>query len=117
MKNILSLFGIILLVSAFVLPVQAKEKKDPDMDYPQVNDKRFIKEIDKKEFKCRKRIAYKEVLPGVSAALTKEPAIQTAIGNEKYDIAAGLARVIDKQVHCSGYGLVLCTAIVTICYK
>ena len=117
MKTIVTLISTVLLAFSLVVPGYAKEKQDPDMAYPQVGDERFIKEIDKKEFKCSKRIAYKEVLPGISAALTKEPAIQTAIGNEKYDIAAGLARVIDKQVHCDGMGLVLCTAIVTICYK
>ncbi len=117
MKKFLTFISAALLTCSLTLSAQAKKAHDADMDFPQVDDSRFVKDIDKKEFKCRKRIAYKEVLPGVSEALTAEPAIKTAIGNEKYDIEAGLARVIDKQVHCSGYGLVLCTAIVTICYK
>ena len=117
MKKIITILSTVLFLGSLSFSAHAKKAHDPDMDFPQVNDKRFVKDIDKKEFKCRKRIAYKEVLPGISEALTAEPAIETAIGNEKYDIEAGLARVIDKQVHCSGYGLVLCTAIVTICYK
>ncbi len=118
MKYLLSLVGTFSFISLLFVSVSfAVEEKDADMDYPQVKDQRFIKDIDVKEFKCSKRVAYKYALPGVSAVLTKEPAIQTAIGKEKYDIEAGLARVIDKQVHCSGYGLVVCTAVVTICYK
>ena len=73
-------------------------------------------EIDK-NIKCKKRIAYKEVMPGITDALTAEPAARTAIGWERYDIEEGRAKVIDRQVSCVGFGLVVCTAVVTLCYN
>lgn len=71
----------------------------------------------KAPYPCSKKIAYKEVLPGIGAESTASAATHIALGEEAADVEKGIATVIDVQKSCEGTGLVICTAIVTICYK